>query len=252
MTADSPVLYSVADGGVAQAMMNRPQRKNALDRATYAALIEAIRDADSNAAVRVLIITGAGGTFTSGNDLADFAAGGPKGARIALDFLEVISTARKPIIAAVEGFAVGIGTTMLLHCDFAYAAENARFRMPFVSLGLTPEGGSSFLLPALAGSKRAAEMLLLGEEFSGTAAEAAGIVTRATAPGEALARAEETARKLAALPAEGLAQSKALLKRAMAEPLAETLTHEARIFSERLSSPEAQMAFMAFLTKAKG
>ena len=155
------------------------------------------------------------------------------------------------MIAAVEGFAVGIGTTLLMHCDFAYAAENARFRMPFVNLGLTPEGGSSLLLPVLAGAKRATEMLMLGEEFSAATAETGGILTGVTPSGGALAKAEETARKLVALPAEGLVQSKALLKRPYAAELAETLLHEAKIFGERLGSPEAQAAFMKFLSGSK-
>lgn len=243
-----PVLYAVADG-IATATINRPDRKNALNFAAYRGLIEAIRAAESDKTVRALILTGAGDSFTSGNDLADFAAAkGPDGPRVAIDFLLTISAAKKPILAAVEGFAVGIGTTMLLHCDFAYAGEGARLRMPFVNLGLTPEGGSSLLLPAIAGSKRATELLLLGDEFSAQTAFDSGIVTRVVANGGAMAAAVEAAKKLAALPPGAVAQSKAMLKRVAERELVETIEHEARIFGERLASPEAQAAFAHFLS----
>lgn len=166
--------------GVRQITMNRPDRRNALDRATYQGLIDALAAADADAAVRAVVLTGAGGCFTSGNDIKDFAAGGLEGPRVAIDFLTAISTARKPIVAAVEGFAVGIGTTMLLHCDLAYAGRGASFRLPFVTLGLCPEGGSSYLLPLIAGSKRAAELLMLGEAFDPEQAREAGLINDVT------------------------------------------------------------------------
>jgi enoyl-CoA hydratase/carnithine racemase len=237
--------------GVRQITMNRPDRRNALDRATYQGLIDALAAADADAGVRAIVLTGAGGCFTSGNDIKDFAAAAATGvgARIAIDFLGAISTTKKPIVAAVEGFAVGIGTTMLLHCDLAFAGKGASFRLPFVALGLCPEGGSSYLLPLIAGSKRAAELLMLGEVFSPEVAQEAGLLNAVTEAGEALALAIEKAKALAALPPQSVALTKLLLKRGSAAATAETIATEARHFGERLMSAEAQAAFAAFLMK---
>ncbi|MBN9468336.1 MAG: enoyl-CoA hydratase/isomerase family protein [Bosea sp.] len=237
--------------GVRQITMNRPDRRNALDRATYQGLIDALAAADADAGVRAIVLTGAGGCFTSGNDIKDFAAAAATGvgARIAIDFLGAISTTKKPIVAAVEGFAVGIGTTMLLHCDLAFAGKGASFRLPFVALGLCPEGGSSYLLPLIAGSKRAAELLMLGEVFSPEVAQEAGLLNAVTEAGEALPLAVEKAKALAALPPQSVALTKMLLKRGSAAATAETIATEARHFGERLMSAEAQAAFAAFLMK---
>lgn len=237
--------------GVRQITMNRPDRRNALDRATYQGLIDALAAADADPGVRAIVLTGAGGCFTSGNDIKDFAAAAATGigARIAIDFLDAISTAKKPIVAAVEGFAVGIGTTMLLHCDLAFAGKGASFRLPFVALGLCPEGGSSYLLPLIAGSKRAAELLMLGEVFSPEVAQEAGLLNAVTEAGEALPLAIEKAKALAALPPQSVALTKMLLKRGSAAATAETIATEARHFGERLMSAEAQAAFAAFLMK---
>ncbi|MBN9449648.1 MAG: enoyl-CoA hydratase/isomerase family protein [Bosea sp.] len=237
--------------GVRQITMNRPDRRNALDRATYQGLIDALAAADADAGVRAIVLTGAGGCFTSGNDIKDFAAAAATGvgARIAIDFLGAISTTKKPIVAAVEGFAVGIGTTMLLHCDLAFAGKGASFRLPFVALGLCPEGGSSYLLPLIAGSKRAAELLMLGEVFSPEVAQEAGLLNAVTGDGGALAQAVEKAKALAALPPQSVALTKMLLKRGSAAATAETIATEARHFGERLMSAEAQAAFAAFLMK---
>jgi enoyl-CoA hydratase/carnithine racemase len=243
------VLVETAAPGVLQVTMNRPERKNALDRATYVALAEALSAGDADPAVRAIVLTGAGGSFTSGNDIRDFAAAAGTGPRVAMDYLGVIANSRKPVIAAVEGFAVGIGTTMLLHCDLAYAAKGASFRMPFVALGLCPEGASSYLLPLMAGSKRAAELLMLGEAFGPEVALDAGIVNAVTSEGGALAVAIEKAKAFVALPPEAVAVTKMLLKRGNAAAVTETLATEARHFSERLVSAEAQAAFAAFLTK---
>jgi enoyl-CoA hydratase/carnithine racemase len=247
----SEVLSETVAAGVVQVTMNRPERKNALDRASYAGLIAAIAAAEADASVRAILLTGAGGTFTSGNDIKDFAMAAAAGdsSRVAIDFLEVISTAKKPIVAAVEGFAVGIGTTMLLHCDLAFASRSATFRLPFVTLGLCPEGGSSYLLPLAAGSKKAAELLMLGEVFNAETAAAAGLVNAVTEDGTALEAGLAKAKALAALPPESLALTKMLLKRGSAQAVAETITTEARHFGERLKSPEAMAAFMAFLKK---
>lgn len=243
------ILSEQAADGVVLVTMNRPQRRNALDRASYAGLIAALAAAEADEAVRAVVLTGAGGCFTAGNDIADFAAGGGDGARIAMDFLGAISTARKPIVAAVEGFAVGIGTTVLLHCDLAYAGEGATFRLPFVALGLSPEGASSHLLPLVAGSKRAAELLMLGEPFGAEVAAEAGLVNAVVPSGSALEAALARAKALAALPPASVALTKMLLRRGSAAAVAETLQVEARHFGERLRSPEAQAAFAAFLKR---
>lgn len=243
------VLSEAVAEGVVQITMNRPDRRNALDRATYQGLIDAIAAAEAEASVRAIVLTGAGGCFTSGNDLKDFAAAGLGGPRVAIDFLTAISTAKKPIVAAVEGFAVGIGTTMLLHCDLAFAGSSASFRVPFVALGLCPEGGSSYLLPLIAGSKRAAELLMLGEAFGPEVAQEAGLLNGVAEEGGALALALEKARALAALPPQSVALTKMLLKRGSAAAVAETIATEARHFGERLLSAEAQAAFAAFLMK---
>jgi len=243
------ILTETAAPGVIQITMNRPERRNALDRASYQGLIDAIRSAEAAPEIRAMVLTGAAGCFTSGNDIKDFAAATDTGARIAIDFLGAISTATKPIVAAVEGFAVGIGTTMLLHCDLAYAGKGASFRLPFVTLGLCPEGGSSYLLPLIAGTKHAAELLMLGEAFGPETAREAGLVNAVMPEGGALAYAIEKARALAALPPESVALTKSLLKRGNAAQIAETIQTEGRLFGERLLSDEAKAAFMAFLTK---
>jgi enoyl-CoA hydratase/carnithine racemase len=243
------ILTETVAPGVVQITMNRPDRRNALDRASYAGLIAAIAAAEADEATRALVLTGAGNCFTSGNDIRDFAAAAGDGPRIAMGFLTAISTARKPIIAAVEGFAVGIGATMLLHCDLAFAGSAASFRLPFVTLGLSPEGASSYLLPLVAGSKRAAELLMLGEAFGADVACEAGLVNGVVAEGEALQAALAKATALAALPPQSVALTKLLLKRGAAEAVAETIATEARHFGERLRSEEAQAAFAAFLKR---
>lgn len=243
------ILSEIVAPGVTQITMNRPERRNALDRASYAGLIEAIGAAEADADIRAIVLTGAGGCFTSGNDIKDFAAASDTGPRVAIDFLGAISTAKKPIVAAVEGFAVGIGTTMLLHCDLAFAGKGASFRLPFVALGLCPEGGSSYLLPLIAGTKRAAELLMLGEAFGPDAAQEAGLVNAVVAEGGALTLAIEKARALAALPPESVALTKSLLKRGHAAHVAETISTEGRLFGERLLSAEARAAFAAFLKR---
>src|SRR6478736_9207876 len=216
--------------GVLQITINRPDRRNALDRATYGGLIAAITAGEADETVRALVLTGAAGCFTSGNDIKDFAAASGDGARIAIDFLTTISTAKKPIVAAVEGFAVGIGTTMLLHCDLAFAGRSASFRLPFVTLGLSPEGGSSYLLPLVAGSKKAAELLMLGEAFNAETAEDAGLVNAVVEEGTALEAGLAKAKALAALPPESVALTKMLLKRGSAQAVAETIGTEAHHF----------------------
>ncbi len=235
---------------VRQLTLSRPERRNALDRATYGALGAALSAAADDDGVGAVVLTGAQGCFTAGNDLADFQDTSDTGEPSAgLTYLGVLSTFPKPVVAAVEGFAVGIGTTMLLHCDLAYAGGGARFRLPFVNLGLCPEGASSYLLPRVAGTKKAAELLLLGELFGAETACEAGIVNAVTAEGGALDLALEKARALAALPAESLIATKRLLRAATAAPVTQALHLEAESFHALRRGPAAQAAFAAFFKK---
>lgn len=244
------VILDTPEPGIRRITISRPEKRNALDRATYAALGASLVAAAQDEDVRVVILTGAGGCFTSGNDLADFQDTSTTGEPSAgLTYLKVLSSFPKPIIAAVEGFAVGIGTTMLLHCDLAFAGAGARFRLPFVNLGLCPEGASSFLLPRIAGTKKAAELFLLGEVFGPEAAAEAGIVNGVTAQGAALESALEKARALAKLPPVSLATTKRLMKAHLQDAVAHALELEAESFHALRRGPEAQAAFAAFFRR---
>lgn len=244
------VILDTPEPGIRLITISRPDKRNALDRATYRALGAALTQAAGDEAVRVVVLTGAGRCFTSGNDLADFQDTLPTGEPSAgLTYLKTLSGFPKPIIAAVEGFAVGIGTTMLLHCDLAFAGAGARFRLPFVNLGLCPEGASSFLLPRIAGTKRAADLLLLGEAFGPETAVEAGIVNAVTAEGAALDAALEKARALAKLPPVSLATTKRLMKAHLHEAVAHALELEADSFHALRRGPEAQAAFAAFFRR---
>jgi enoyl-CoA hydratase/carnithine racemase len=246
------LVLTARDAGVFRMQMNRPEKKNAITRAMYAALADALAEAAADPAARVLLIVGAPGVFTAGNDLGDFLDDPPRDESAPVfRFLRGISTFEKPIVAAVAGAAVGIGTTMLLHCDFVYAAEDARFSLPFVNLGLCPEAASSLLLPLVAGYHRAAELLLLGEPFDARRAESCDIVTQVV-PGDQLEdTALGTARKLAALPGAALRVSKALMKRTLAPRIEEAMAAERDAFGARLRSPEAKEAFNAFFERRK-
>jgi enoyl-CoA hydratase/carnithine racemase len=240
------------DAGVFALRMNRPEKKNAITRAMYAALADALADAAADAAVRVVTIGGAPGVFTAGNDLGDFLDDPPRDdSAPVFRFLRGISRFEKPIVAAVSGPAVGIGTTMLLHCDFVYAAEDARFSLPFVNLALCPEAASSFLLPLVAGYRRAAELLLLGEPFDAKRALECDIVTAVLPAAEVEEAALATARTLAALPPAPVRVSKALMKRTLAPEVQTAMDAERDQFSARLRSPEAKEAFKAFFERRK-
>jgi enoyl-CoA hydratase/carnithine racemase len=232
--------------------LSRPEKKNALSPEMYAALARAFETADADANVRALLIHGSSGCFTSGNDVKDFLelTRGP-GDSPALGFLRAIAAARKPVVAAVGGPAVGVGTTMLLHFDLIYAAPNARFQLPFVQLGLLPEAASTLLLPVIAGYQRAAELLLLGQPFTAEKAQAAGIVTEIVPEAELLEYARTAARALAALPPASVRMTKELMKRALAQSVRERMQEELGLFGERLKSPEAKEALSAFLEKRK-
>jgi enoyl-CoA hydratase/carnithine racemase len=238
------------DGAVQRITINRPEKKNALTTAMYTAFAQAIRAADGDAGVRVMLVAGAGDAFTAGNDLQDFLAHATQsGPRPVLDFLQVFSHAAKPIVAAVHGVAVGVGTTMLAHCDLVYAAEGARFSMPFVNLGLCPENASSFLLPSILGYQRAAELLMLGEPFDAAKAREVGLVNAVVPAAELGATALAAAQKLAAKPPDSLRITKALLRRPLMPQIEAALAAEFEAFAERLASPEAKEAFTAFFEK---
>lgn len=238
------------EGGILRVQFNRADKKNAITAAMYQALAHALRHAERDNAVRVALIHGTPGVFTAGNDLQDFLANPPRSSDApAFQFIRAIHEFPKPLIAAVSGLAVGIGTTMLMHCDLVYCAPGTRFSMPFVNLGLCPEAGSSFLLPRLAGYQRAAELLMLGEPFAADTAKEIGLVN-AIVPEESLhATAMESARKLAAKPVASLRETKMLMKQGIHEAVKLAMDDESEAFRERLQSPEAKEAFTAFLEK---
>ncbi|HIJ81439.1 MAG TPA: enoyl-CoA hydratase [Desulfuromonadales bacterium] len=238
--------------GILTLRINRPDKKNALNLAMYEALAAGIRAGDSDPAVRVILVTGTGDCFTSGNDLADFLGAPPTGMDSpVMQFLTAISTARTPLVAAVNGRAVGVGVTMLLHCDLVYVGRSASFQMPFVNLGLCPEAGSTMLLPRIMGHQRAAELLLLGEVFSADKAYSLGIATEICPDNDVFAIARGKALQLAAQPAAAVRMAKDLLKRDYAPQLQETIAEEAKQFMARLKSPEAAEALQAFMERRK-
>lgn len=234
-------------GGILHLIMNRPERRNALTHAMYSALADGLREADENAEIRAIRITGAGGHFTSGNDLEDFRTSPPTTLEAPVfHFLEALRAARKPLVAEVSGVAVGIGTTLLMHCDLVYSDASARFQLPFTSLGLCPEGGSSLLLPLIAGPQRAAELLMFGDMFDAEAAQAAGIVTHVKAA-DALSTAVQTAlERLAAQPPAAVRLAKSLLRSSYAQRLEIQMREESELFIQRLRSDEAREAITAF------
>ena len=237
-------------GDILRIELNRPTRKNALTASMYTTLAETFAAAREDESVRVVLWHGAGDSFCAGNDIQDFltnppaAHDSPQGrltnAFIAFD---------KPIVAAVHGAAVGGGTTMLTHCDFVYAGESSKFQIPFINLGLVPEFGSSYSVPARVGHLRAAELFLLGESFDAWRALELGLVTRVVPDQELLAVARSTAQKLAAKPAGALRASKRLIKQSGLAQLNEAVNHEGAEFSERARGAEAKEAFSAFLEK---
>ena len=232
--------------------INRPEKKNALTRAMYAVMADAIALADDDNGIRAVFIQGTADCFTAGNDLKDFQAFRQDGNnKDVSNFLSTISRAKKPIVAAVGGVAVGVGTTMLLHCDLVYAGEGAKFILPFVALGLCPEAASSFLLPKLIGHKRASELLLLGEPFSAAKACEIGLVNAVYPDTEFIDKAYGQAEKLVQQPPASVRITKALLKRPVSQFIADTMAEERKHFSERLNSGESNEAFAAFFERRK-
>lgn len=233
--------------------INRLDRKNALNHEMYTALGDAIEAAHEDAGIRCVLFTGSEDCFTAGNDLSDFAKGLPGEFEETPvgRFLFLLASASKPIVAAVNGPAVGIGTTMLLHCDLVFAGTNTRFQMPFVNLGLCPEGGSSLLLPSWIGRVRAAELLMLGGTFTAEDAYRLGLINRICEPAQTEATALEACHQLAAQPPAAIRATKELINRPTLGQLKDTLLAEGRLFGERLKSEEAAEAFNAFMEKRK-
>lgn len=237
---------------VATLAFNRPDKKNAITAAMYQSLADHLKEAEHDIAVRAIVITGDGGIFTAGNDLDDFLKHPPQGDGSAVvQFMTALRTTSKPVIAAVPGIAIGIGTTLLMHCDLVYAADTAKFALPFTSLGLCPEFASSVLLSRVAGYQRAAEKLLLGEAFDATEAERIGIVNRVLPAADLPAFVAAQAAKLAALPSESLRITKQLMKADLQTPIAAAMLTEMQHFMRMLQGPDAKEAFAAFLDKRK-
>ncbi|MBE2262200.1 MAG: enoyl-CoA hydratase [Burkholderiaceae bacterium] len=240
------------DAGVMTLTFNRIERKNSITAAMYAALADGLAQAQADAAIRVVVFQGHETVFSAGNDIGDFLNQPPATAESPVfRFLRGISTFTKPVIAAVSGPAVGIGTTMLFHCDLVYAGDNAAFSMPFVNLGLCPEAASSLLVPQLMGYHRAAEALLLGEPFFAEAALEVGLVNRIVPPTETNATAQAVARKLAAKPISSLIETKRLMKKGQTAQVADQMAEEGVSFGRMLREPAAREAFGAFMDKRK-
>ena len=243
--------------GVATIEIARPEKKNALTVAMYQAMADALRAAADDKAVRAVLITGQPGIFTSGNDIEDFMARPPgAGGSDAMDspvfrFMRALLECDKPVLAAVTGAAIGIGTTMLLHCDFVYVSDEARLAMPFVALGLVPEYASSLLVPQLMGHGKAAEKLLLGDPFSPGEAVDCGIANAVLPAAEVVGHARRIAERFNQLPPGAVQGAKRLLRGPQRELILATIRTEGELFAQRLRSPEAMEAFQAFFQKRK-
>jgi enoyl-CoA hydratase/carnithine racemase len=240
------------DAGVTTITLNRVAKKNSFTSAMYTACADALDAALQDSAVRVVVFQGDATVFSAGNDIADFLSAPPTFADAPVfRLLRGLAAFPKPLIAAVCGPAVGIGTTMLFHCDLVYAGDNAAFSMPFVNLGVCPEAASSLLVPQMMGYHRAAEALLMGEPFMAEAALEVGLVNRVVPPTEANGVAQAQARKLAAKPLASLLETKRLLKKGQLSEVLARIDEEAQSFSRMLSGPAAKEAFSAFMEKRK-
>jgi enoyl-CoA hydratase/carnithine racemase len=247
-----PEIMVHVDAGVMTITLNRVDKKNSITSAMYGALADALESANHDAAVRAVVIQGHETIFSAGNDIADFLNNPPATSDSPVfRFLRGISSFPKPLVAAVYGPAVGIGTTLLLHCDLVYAGDNAAFSMPFVNLGLCPEAASSFLVPQLMGYPRAAEALLLGEPFMAETALEIGLINRIVPPTEANALAQRQAQKLVTKPLSALMETKRLMKKGNATLVAERMAEEGASFGRMLGEPAAREAFSAFMAKRK-
>lgn len=235
------------DGPILEILIDRPERRNALTDPMYREIAQALRTADADPACAAVILHGSGGHFTAGNDLSEFQM--PQNSRDvgSIAFLHTLASVDVPVIAAVQGQAVGVGVTLLAHCDFVYADRSAVFRLPFVSLGLCPEGASSYLLPRLAGPRRAARWLLQAQPFDADEALAGQLISAIL--DDPLAAARESARALCAQPTEAIRASKRLLRTPERDTVHHVLDAEAAVFFERLKSAEAQEAFQRFFAR---
>jgi enoyl-CoA hydratase/carnithine racemase len=240
------------DGPVRTIRMNRPEKKNALTLAMYDAMAEAIESAGTSKSIRCLLIAGHDSGFCAGNDLNDFVAMAQSGALGApiLRFLHALARADKPLVAAVNGRAVGVGATMLLHCDHVVASDSAVLSTPFVALGLVPEAASSLIAPRLMGHARAFALLVMGQPLSAAEAKDAGIVNAVVPAADLEAQALAAARTIAALPAEGVRIARRLMRGSVDDIIAR-IDAEAEAFKARLASPEAQAAFAAFFNRKR-
>jgi enoyl-CoA hydratase/carnithine racemase len=248
----SDTLLTHLEAGVLTLTFNRPQKKNAFTGEMYDAAARALAEADANDAVRVVVLTGSGGAFTAGNDLKDFLEHPPTGEESPVfRFLRALAHHSRPVVAGVDGVAVGIGTTLLLHCDYVAASERAVFSMPFVNLGLSPEGASSVLLPRVAGLALASELLMFGEPFDAATALRAGIINQVVPEASLAEVVQKRAAALAAKPAESLRLTKRLLREPLRATVDDALSREGSLFVQRLGSAEAREAFNAFLSKKK-
>jgi len=253
-SGDDMDILTSKQNGILVIEFNRPEKKNSITAAMYQVMADALKDAQSDAAVRVILFTGKPEIFTAGNDLEDFmnsASQGELADRPVAQFMLQLRQATKPVISAVSGAAVGIGTTMLLHCDLVYAADNAKFSMPFAKLGLCPEFASSMLLPQLVGYQRAAEKLFFGELFSAQEAFEMGLVNKVLPLDELLTFAKAQATKLTSLPASSLRMTKSLMKSGQTDAIMAKMSEEGKHFSAMLLAPEAKEAFNAFFQKRK-
>jgi enoyl-CoA hydratase/carnithine racemase len=240
------------DAGVMTLTFNRLDKKNSITSAMYAALADGIEQARKDDSVRVVVIQGHETIFSAGNDIGDFLNQPPSTPESPVfRFLRGIATFEKPLLAAVAGPAVGVGTTLLFHCDLVYAGDNAAFSMPFVNLGLCPEAASSLLVPRMFGYHRAAEALLLGEPFFAEAAQEVGLVNRVLPPTEVNGYAQAQARKLAAKPLSSLIETKRLMKGGQQAEVLAKMGEEGQSFGRMLREPAAREAFGAFVEKRK-
>ncbi len=249
MACDSANVRVERAGAVLCVTFDRPEKKNALNGAMYLAATAALREADADSSIGAVVFAGAGGVFSAGNDLADFLDAGPEELP-AFTFIKALAACETPLIAAVEGIAVGIGATMILHCDLVYAAPGTVFRLPFVDLGLVPEAASSFLLPRRIGMAKAAEFLLLGEAFGAEDALWLGLANGIVPASELHDAALDRARRLAAKPRAALAATRGLM-RGEAKDIQARIEEEKRLFSTALQSKEARAAIAAFLGKGR-
>ena len=245
-------IRSATLNGVATIEIARPEKKNAITVAMYQAMADALNAANTDPAVRAVLITGQPGIFTSGNDIEDFAQRPRQtGDSPVFQFMRALHGCEKPVVAAVTGAAIGIGTTMLLHCDLVYGSDAARLAMPFVSLGLVPEFASSLIVPNLVGHVKAAEKLLLGDPFTGEEAVEMRIANAVLPAGEVVNHARRMAERFNALPPGAVRDTKKLLRRGRTEPILHTIAAEGEVFGARLTSPEAREAFSAFFQKRR-